>query len=103
MDMNGPSFEQDSPSHRCSSRLQPLLLHGLLPLGCVSMACREMEGRASGTPDACSFRLAQPCRRFDQRIEYGLQIESRATDHLEDVGGRGLLLQRFAEIVSALA
>src|SRR5262249_13595602 len=92
MDMNGPSFEQDSPSHRCSSRLQPLLLHGLLPLGCVSMACREMEGRASGTPDACSFCFAQPRRRLDQGVEHHLQIEGRAADNLEHVSRCGLLL-----------
>ena len=32
---------------------------------------------------------------FDQRVEHGLQIERRAADHLEHVGGGGLLLQRF--------
>src|SRR5262249_7959832 len=99
MDMNGPSFEQDSPSHRCSSRLQPLLMHGLLPLGCVSMACREMEGRASGAPDACSFRFAQPHSRLGKRIEHALQVECRAANDLEHVGGGRLLLQRFAQLV----
>ncbi len=53
-----------------------------------------MDGRA--------VRLAQPRRRFDQRIEHHLQIEGRAADDLEHVGGRGLLLQRFGEIVRAL-
>ena len=43
--------------------------------------------------------VAQPRRRFDQRIEHGLQIEGRAADHLEHVGGGGLLLQRFAQLV----
>ena len=37
-------------------------------------------------------------RRLDQRIEHRLQIERRAADHLEHVGGRGLLLQRFREV-----
>ena len=32
-----------------------------------------------------------------------LKIEGRAADDLEHVGGRGLLLQRFAQIVGALA
>ena len=44
-------------------------------------------------------RLAQPRRRLDQRIEHGLQIEGRAADDLEHVGGGGLLLQRFAQLV----
>ena len=32
---------------------------------------------------------------FDQRIEHRLQIEGRAADDLEHVGGGGLLLQRL--------
>ena len=36
---------------------------------------------------------------LDQRIEHGLQIEGRAADDLEHVGGGGLLLQRFAQLV----
>ena len=43
--------------------------------------------------------LAQACRRLDQRIEHRLQIERRAADDLEHVGGRGLLLERFAQLV----
>ena len=35
----------------------------------------------------------------NQRIEHRLQIEGRAADHLEHVGGGGLLLQRFAQLV----
>ena len=42
-------------------------------------------------------RLAQPGRRLDKRVEHGLQIEGRAADDLEHVGGGGLLLQRFAQ------
>ena len=33
---------------------------------------------------------------FDQRVEHRLQIEGRAADDLEHVGGGGLLLQRSA-------
>src|SRR6516225_6540639 len=46
--------------------------------------------------------FAQAYRRFRKRIEHGLQIEGRAADHLEHVGGRGLLLQRVAEFLGAL-
>ena len=34
----------------------------------------------------------------DQRVEDRLQVERRAADHLEHIGGRGLLLQGLAEI-----
>jgi hypothetical protein len=46
-----------------------------------------------------AVRLAQPCRRSDERIENGLQIECGAADHLENIGGGGLLLQRFTQLV----
>jgi hypothetical protein len=46
--------------------------------------------------DGCLIRLAQQRRRLDQRIEHRLEIEGRAADDLEHLGGRGLLLQRFA-------
>jgi hypothetical protein len=36
-------------------------------------------------------------------LQHRLEIESRPADDLEHVGGGDLLLQRFAEIVSALA
>ena len=35
-------------------------------------------------------------RRLDKRFEHGLQVERRAADDLEHVGGGGLLLQRLA-------
>jgi len=36
--------------------------------------------------------------RLDQRVEHRLQIEGRAADDLQHVGGRGLLLQRLASL-----
>ena len=41
--------------------------------------------------------LAKSSRRLKQRVEHRLQIESRAANDLEHVGGRGLLLERFAQ------
>ncbi len=46
-----------------------------------------------------AVRLAQPRRRFHQRAEHCRQIECRAADDLEHVGGGGLLLQRVAQLV----
>src|SRR6516164_2235750 len=45
------------------------------------------------------IRLAKSSGRFDQRIQHRPQIECRAADDLEHVGGGGLLLQRFAQLV----
>jgi hypothetical protein len=36
---------------------------------------------------------------LDQSFENGLEFERRAADDLEHVGGRGLLLQRLAQLV----
>ena len=43
--------------------------------------------------------ITKPDGRFAQRVEHDLQIEGRAADHLEHVGGGGLLLQRFAKLI----
>jgi hypothetical protein len=40
--------------------------------------------------------LTKPGGGLDQRVEHGLQIERRAADDLEHVGGGGLLLEGFA-------
>ncbi len=46
----------------------------------------------------CIIGLAKSRSRLHQRIEHRLQIERRAADDLEHVGGGGLLLQRFAQL-----
>jgi hypothetical protein len=43
--------------------------------------------------------LAQPGCGLNQCIEHGLEIERRAADNLEHVGGRSLLLQRLPQLV----
>ena len=41
-------------------------------------------------------RSAQSHRVFQHRIEHRRQIAGRSVDHLQHLGGRGLLLQRLA-------
>ena len=43
-------------------------------------------------------RLAQLGGGLDQNIQNLLQIEGRAADHLQYVGGRGLLMQRLGQL-----
>jgi len=47
-------------------------------------------------------RAACMTRRFCQRVEHLLQIQSRATDNLQNVGRCGLLLERFCQVLGAL-
>src|ERR1700736_5162689 len=49
-------------------------------------------------PDHGLFCIAKQGRRLAQRVKHGLEIECRSADHLEHVGGGGLLLQRFAQL-----
>ena len=42
-------------------------------------------------------RVAQACSRRDQRIQHRLQVEGRAADDFEHVGGGGLLLSDWRD------
>ena len=53
--------------------------------------------------DGASVGLAQVRSGGQQRIGDALQIKRRPTDDLEDVGGRGLLRQRFLKLARARA
>ena len=55
----------------------------------------KFEIKVPRTKDAGDVGFTQPRGQFDKRIKHGLEIEGRAADDLEHVGGGGLLLQRF--------
>ena len=65
-------------------------------LGREAVACDVMiEPSSRGRPDGCPCpRRHSRAAEFDQRVEHRLQIEGRAADDLEHVGGGGLLLQQ---------
>ena len=52
--------------------------------------------------DTRHLGLAQQRGRPGERVEHRVQVEGRATDHLEHIGGRGLLLQGVGELARAL-
>src|SRR5262245_53481553 len=96
----GRAFEQRAPdgtlASRCIARALGLVLKG----------GRKLIGRlhpekavASWTSNTPHIGLAQFCRQLDQGIEHSLQIEGRTADDLKHVGGSGLLLQRFSQLV----
>ena len=70
-------------------------LHAFLVFGRKAVACGVMVEVVLRESDRRPFGVAQARRRFDQRVEHGLQIEGRAADDLEHVGGGGLLLQQI--------
>src|SRR6516225_8730199 len=58
-----------------------------------------MVVRAFLTSDRRDIRLTKSGGRLDQRVEHRLQVEGRAANDLEHVGGGGLLLEGFAQLV----
>src|SRR4051794_22287970 len=45
--------------------------------------------------------LAELAGGFDERVEHRLKVEGRTADDLEDLGGCGLLLERYGELPRA--
>src|SRR5262245_11297534 len=76
-----------------------MVLDELAELFGKSMTGGQVARHAFQTVDEGAVRLAQLRRRLDQRVQHGLQVEGRAADDLEHVGGGGLLLQRLAQLV----
>ena len=64
---------------------------------------RPAECLAVETEQGAELGLANACGVFQHGLEHGLQLAGRTADDLEHLGGRGLLLQRLAQIVGALA
>src|SRR5271166_724210 len=58
----------------------------------------EPHGVAVAHEEGYERRSAEVAPRLGQGRQHRLQIEGRAADDLEDVGGRSLLLQRFVQI-----
>src|SRR6478672_9891043 len=90
--------------HGSSGQRSPIDRNGMLLevlfelVGATVISC-EITSRAIASEEQCVIRPTQSRRRFDQSIEHRLQIEDRVADHLEHVGGGGLLLQRFPQLV----
>src|SRR5262249_22292293 len=93
-DMHRRPFKQRPTGHAPTPRLEFQM----------SMLSFELRGKSVARPRPKGAALCwkrnvpyigfgKPSRRLDQRVEHGLQIEGRAADNLEHVGGGSLLLQ----------
>src|SRR5262249_42471840 len=98
--LNSRTLKQCSTGHAAAPRLEWYALHLILQLGGpAEVGLRLKEPLIVRTRNVSDVGLAKSDRRFDQRVEHGLQIESRPADDLEHIGGGGMLLQRFAQLV----
>src|SRR6516164_5972371 len=97
--MNWRAFQRDSPGQALAPRLQRMFRRVLHPLARKTIIGVDPIPvplpHHDGTP-ICRAKLAS---RFDQRVEYCLEIEGRAADDLKHVSSRRLLLERFAQLV----
>jgi hypothetical protein len=80
-------------NHHHDLKLEMLRAH----LGRMAEAGDPAEKFTFALEQPGMISVAKPGRGLDQRVEHGLQIEGRAADDLEYVGGRCLLLTRFLQ------
>ena len=63
------------------------------------MKCRREKCVVLAQIERAEFRSAYIGRIRQYGVEDRLKLARRGTDYLEDVGGRGLLFQRFTQLV----
>ena len=93
-DMNRAKFQQNAPDQTSTSRFEPqlslfILVSSRQPVSRIDLK----KSFISWTSNSRQIGLTQSSGRLDECIEHGLQIEGRAADDLEYVGGSRLLLQ----------
>ena len=97
--MDDPSFEHRSAGDRSADDFQTKRVHVSQKIRLKAVHRDVFDAVALDASNVCFVGAAKPGCRLDQRVEHGPQIKRRAADHLEHVGGSGLLLQRFAQLV----
>ena len=90
------------PSHRAvAAGREGVGLDEGLPFGTDVVGGHRVDQPTIEAPDGGVLGLAQPDRVLGQRLEDGLQIERGSTDHLEQLAGGCLLLERHAQFAVA--
>ena len=86
--MHDGAIEHGAAAQRIAARRDALAQHEFGQLARIAVARGHAKRIAVELEDVGAVGLAQPRRRFDQRVEHGLQVEAAAADELEDVGRR---------------
>src|SRR5271166_5037669 len=76
-----------------------MVLHVLLIFGGITATGSQFVEVVRAAEEVRTFGFAQSNRGFEERVEHRLQIKGRTADDLEHIGGSGLLLKRFAQLV----
>ena len=97
--MNDPAFEQRTPGCRASLSLDWNILDIIHKFAREAVSLGAVECPILFASDGGLIGIAEPGSGFNEGLQHCLQIKRRAADDLEHVGGGGLLLQRFAQLV----
>src|SRR5262245_4027705 len=98
--MNNVAFEDRSPIDRSTIGPDSNRTHVFVVVGVEAICSLILEAVLVEQREIGLVCTAKPRGRLDKRVKHRLQIEGRAADDLEHVGGCGLLLQRFAQLVN---
>ena len=93
MDVNGLAFQHGAAGERAMVHWNRMTFQVRLIVASETVVCDALQKVALWARYTSCLRFAQARCRFDERLQHGLQIECRAADDLEHIGGRGLLLQ----------
>src|SRR5262249_40674132 len=94
--MKNFALKQHSSRNRASVNLSRVICVKFGQLRRASIGRFKIISCASRSAYHHCVGLAKLGCRLDESVEHGLQIEGRAADDLEHIGGGGLLLKRFA-------
>ena len=100
-DVHGATLEDGAARRRAPVATDRMARQELEPLARMPVAGHDAVHFVAQLVDHAALGAAQPRRALDQRVEHGLQVEPRAADQLEDLAGRGLLLQGHPELAVA--
>src|SRR5262249_39251234 len=88
VDMDGRAIEEGASSNPAASYWPTADVHSNWPVMRF-----DLEPLVLAQKNNRIIRLAQPSYRFHEGVEHRLQIERRAADNLEHIGGGSLLLK----------
>ena len=93
--MHRTPFEQRAPEPRAAFGLDRNISDIIHEFGRKAVCLSAVENSVFLAGNDGLIGIAEPGRRFNEGLQHCLQVESRAADDLEHIGGRGLLLQRL--------
>src|SRR6516165_3130221 len=99
--MNDNALEQGASGRRMAVDHDGNAAHKLHEIFGEAIGLGAVEGAVLLPRDRTLVSVAKPCRGLDQRVQNGRQIEGRAADRLQHLGGGGVLPQRLGKVLGA--